>query len=285
MAKYTTEVRSICETYAGLKSSVGYGQVEEVIAAARERVFDFSYPIFDTSYKSILETKILKHYYTNEIGFESVGLFKLRLNEAMNRIMPFYNQLYESTLIDYNPMTTTELSTIKNSANQSDSESNHITSGISSEDISKTSNGSGSVNRNDTTSSTEQATNTSSKDHTNKYSDTPQGSLSRIDNNTYLTNATIDEESDTNKSSGIGQSTTTGTETTSNSNTETDVHNNINQSTSADNAANTSIDHYIEQVAGRGIAGADLILKLRETFINIDAMIINELSDLFMLLW
>ena len=72
MSKYTTEVRFICEHYAGLDESEGYANVEEIIERARPKVFDFDYPIFDSSYKPILETKILKHYYTREIGFETV---------------------------------------------------------------------------------------------------------------------------------------------------------------------------------------------------------------------
>ena len=40
MSKYTTEVRYICETYAGLDESVGYDHINEVIAAAQNQIFD-----------------------------------------------------------------------------------------------------------------------------------------------------------------------------------------------------------------------------------------------------
>lgn len=111
MSKYTTEVRYICETAAGLKESKGYGDVEKIIQDAIPSVFDFSYPIFDPSYRNVLETKILKHYYTREIGFETVGLWKLKLNTKLNEIMPFYNQLYESQLLKFNPLYDTDLMT------------------------------------------------------------------------------------------------------------------------------------------------------------------------------
>ena len=103
MANWTTEVRSICETYAGMSVPQGYGNTAKVIAAALPKVFDFEYPLFDPTYKNVLETKILRHYYTREIGCETVGLWKLRLETKLNEIMPYYNQLYKSELYNFNP--------------------------------------------------------------------------------------------------------------------------------------------------------------------------------------
>lgn len=111
MSRYTTEVRYICEEYAGKKDSVGYNDIDSVIEAARPKVFDFSYPIYDESYKAVLETKILRHYYTREIGLETVGLWKHFLNMKMNEIMPYYNELYKSTLLEFNPFYDVDLTT------------------------------------------------------------------------------------------------------------------------------------------------------------------------------
>ena len=104
MAKYTTELRSICESYAGLKQSVGFNAVASVIEQARPKIFDFEYPIFDPAYKSVIETKILLHYYTREIAMETVGLWKMRLWSKLTDIMPYYNQLYQSAAIRFNPL-------------------------------------------------------------------------------------------------------------------------------------------------------------------------------------
>lgn len=103
MAKYTTEVRSICEHFAGLRESVGYASVDDVIANSYEQIFD-EFPLFDETYRETLCCKILKHYYTREIGAESFGLWKLMLNRRMAEIMPYYNQMYESTLITIDPL-------------------------------------------------------------------------------------------------------------------------------------------------------------------------------------
>lgn len=102
MAKYTTEIRSICEHYAGLTESTGFEDVDEIIEKSRNKIFQ-NYPIFNESHRAELEHKILKHYYMREIGFETVGLFKLFLNERMAEIMPYYNKLYESETFEFDP--------------------------------------------------------------------------------------------------------------------------------------------------------------------------------------
>ena len=104
MAKYTTEVRNICENYANLKESKGYNSIQSILNNSWDKVFDFDFPIFDENYREPLCKKILKHFYTKEIGEETVGLWKLRLDDRMNEIMPYYNKLYESELISIEPL-------------------------------------------------------------------------------------------------------------------------------------------------------------------------------------
>ena len=111
MSSYTTEVRFICETAAGCDESQGYGKVDEIIQKAIPYVFDFQFPIFDGGYRETLCAKILKHYYTREICEETVGLWKLRLAAKMNEIMPYYNKLYESELIKFDPIIDTDTTT------------------------------------------------------------------------------------------------------------------------------------------------------------------------------
>lgn len=108
MSKYTTEVRFICETLAGYDESQGLGEVEAIILAAAPQIFG-EYPIFDEEYRETLESKILRHYYTREISEETVALWKLRLNDKMNIIMPYYNKLYKSELLTFNPFYDTDL--------------------------------------------------------------------------------------------------------------------------------------------------------------------------------
>lgn len=104
MSKYTTELRYICENYAGETQSVGYDDVQDVIDNSWDKVFSFDFPIFDENYREGLCKKIIKHFYTREIAEETVGLWKLRLDARMNEIMPYFNKLYESELIAIAPL-------------------------------------------------------------------------------------------------------------------------------------------------------------------------------------
>lgn len=105
MSNYTTQLRFICESYAGLTSPTDpMYDIDDIIEAARSKVFSFDYPLFDPNYKKELESKIISHFYTREIGVETVGLFKHRLKNKMREIMPYYNQLYKSELIKFDPL-------------------------------------------------------------------------------------------------------------------------------------------------------------------------------------
>lgn len=177
MSKYTTEVRFICETYAGLTESVGYDDVDEVIEASRGKIFG-NYPIFDETYRSVLESKILRHYYTREISEETVGLWKLRLNNRMNEIMPYFNKLYKSELIEFNPLYDVDLTR----------DFNRKTSGT--DDNSYENNNSFSNSG------------TSNGVAWSKFNDTPQGGLQGIDSDTYLTSATKNTNDNENSSEG-----------------------------------------------------------------------------------
>jgi len=230
MSKYTTEVRYICESYAGLSESVGYNDVEKVIGDALPKIFDFDFPIFDENYREVLERKIIKHFYTREIGFETVGLWKLKLNTKLNEIMPYYNQLYNSTLLEFNPLYSVNKTIHRG--------------------------GDGKLTRQGTDTVRERGTRDVT--NTNKYSDTPQGTLENIVNDTYLTNATINTNHE-------APQLDTGTEY---------------------GTTFTTTNDYTDTIYGlEGRNPSKLLEDFRKTFLNIDMDIINDLDKLFMQLW
>lgn len=299
MSDYTTQLRFICETCAGLEESVGYKGVNEVISLARTKIFDFEYPIFDTNYKSVLESKILKHYYTREICEETYGLWKLRLDARLNEIMPYYNQLYESEKLSFNPLQDYEISKeYSKDGNQSGSESStitesedrtseHMLTGTDSltKDLTDTKSLSGTYEGDKTVTNT--------VDNLSKFADTPQGGLTDIKNGEYLTNATHNEGNtsevadEDSKYSQSGTDTHKGTETTirTKSNTVTDE---IAKSVT-DTKENelTTTESYLEKISGKqsGNSYSHLLNEFRTTFLNIDKMVIDELRDLFFGLW
>ena len=282
MSKYTTEVRYICEHYAGLEESQGYDDVETVIVTALPKVFDFSFPIFDENYRPQLEKKILRHYYTREIGLETVGLWKLKLNTKLNEIMPYYNQLYESALIEIDPLS--------NYKYHKEGENAESGSGNRSDTKSTSGSGTGSVITNSTNRNVVDEESSLNGSYTNdglywdKYSDTPQGGVNGLDSDTYLTNArknTTDEDSTSDEDRTLDRTTTdTGNMTTNSTSSNT-----VNETGSGTQSHNKSGTYEEDVIGYTGVSSSELILKFRETFLNIDMMIINDLEELFMQLW
>lgn len=103
MSVYTTEVRYICEVEAGMTQDSGYNDIDDVLDKSWNKIFK-QFPIFDESYRETLCKKILNHYYTREIGAETVALWKFWLNQKMCEIMPYYNKLYLSEQLKYDPL-------------------------------------------------------------------------------------------------------------------------------------------------------------------------------------
>lgn len=255
MSKYTTEVRYICEVNSGLTE----GSVVDYIANSWRKIFDFDFPIWDEQYRSVLCTKILKHYYTREIGLETVGLWKLKLDTKMNEIMPYYNELYETTTMKYNPLYDADYYRTTNGNEHGNS--NHD------EAI-----GRHSTNSNGETYS-EDTTNEGENHSKNRFSDTPQGGLIGIENDEYLTNATLVDSEGSNTGNRTGSR---------NGNSNTDEN-----STRAGSDAFATTRDYVEHVTGKfpGRSYAKNIREYRDNLLNIDMMVIDELKDLFMLLW
>ena len=276
MSKYTTEVRFICETYAGLDHSVGYENVDDVITKALPKLFNFNFPIFDENYRSVLETKIVKHYYTREICCETLGRWKMFLNTKLNEIMPYYNKLYESADLQYNPLYDADYFREGNKRGEETGQNTH--NSTRTDNLKEENN---TVRTDNLTAENEREVE-NKNDHWDYYSDTPQGGLNGIQNNTYLTNVrhTTDDSGGSN-------------ENTVQTNTGTQEHNGtrFNTGTQMSNANGTNVvnstDSYLEHVYGKmpGTSYAKLIEEYRKTLLNIDVMIIKDLQDLFFNLW
>lgn len=246
MSHYTTEIRFICETESGLSESKGFNDINEILIKSAPKIFNFDFPIFDESYRLPLEIKILRHFYTREIGFETVGLWKLKLQSTLCDIMPYYNQLYKSQLLEFNPLYDVDLTIDHNKKGDTNSE-----------------------NENNSVSN---GNNTSNAVSRNYYSDTPQGAVnvpftksgngvSTTSDIGYLTNASKDDTSQT-----------THAETTSNDKGKF--------------SGTTLEEYLEHIKGKRGThTYSNMLLEYRKTFLNIDLSIIEELEPLFFGLW
>lgn len=159
MSKYTTQVRLICESLLDLNENVVSNGVDDVLEQTWDKVFTFKFPIFDEAYRKELCIKILRHFWTREIAHETYGAWKLRMETKLCDIMPYYNQLYKSELLEFNPLYDVDFTRTTN------------------RDSADTVNG-----VNDGTSKS-----------TDLFSDTPQNGLQSVESGEYLTNASVSD--------------------------------------------------------------------------------------------
>ena len=211
------------------------------------------YPIFDESYREQLNNKIIQHYYFREIGFETEAFFKNRLNQKMNEIMPYYNQMYESSKLKIDPLSTIDLEEVFSRKSKTTGEGTSSTSG--------TGNNTNNFNSTDTTD----------YGKISKFSDIAQAQTTpnEILNDKYLTSATVDDGQDKNTNTGTNTSQTESTT----SGTSTDER-------------NLDEDTTLTRKGNNGTASESELLNMyRETFLNIDMMIIDDLDELFLGIW
>lgn len=184
--------------------------IDSKLNVAREYIFDFDYPIIDEATKKRIEIAILKHYYLREIAFETIGIFKIKLNDRLNLIMSRYNALYRKQDLNLSPYINSYLNEVGTSGNDS-------TTNVNNEDWQTTSN-------------------------------TPQGILQDLKEGRYSSLATLTENKD-------------NTQNTSNSNYERNVE------------------------SLNGLTYAEAFRNYFDNIISIDEELVNEFSDLFMVIW
>ena len=265
MATYTMPLKTIIEQPTQYRDDLTLKQRLEV---GRVNLFkDMDYPIFNENYRSEFETKFIRYFYNKEIGFETESLFKFELETWLQINMPYYNQLFESELLEYDPLTNiamqfdqdlkqdTSLDTTKDS--QEDSTSNSVTQSSFEHDTQRDT-------KTDTTtditghsqtdtlqdSNTTSTTNTTSDSNTHTESNTTQDAFNRKidsdtpDNRLHLSSnegsgvieyaSNIAETMD--KSTG---DTTTDTNTTDTSNSITNTTDKTTSNSETDTSENT----------------------------------------------
>lgn len=195
--------------------------------------------------KKGLEQKILDHYRFRQIGQETVGRWLHYFRTRMREIMPYYCQLYEFEAKWWNI--------------EDPLESYNLT-----ETFDKATTGSGSYSGSNSSESSGSSSGSSSENSgkSTKFSDTPQGSITNLDS--YLTTATVES----------GDSSVTSSGETSEE---------ISASSSSTSEDSGTENYTMTRRGNIGVQPLGTEVKnIREAFINIDLMVINELKDLFL---
>jgi hypothetical protein len=221
------------------------------------------YPIFDEPYRATLNKKIVDRYWNREIGMESIEMFTFAMKRKLNEIMPYYNKLYETEKIEFDPLITMDINTVASSTIIEDATANTDTTS-------------------DTTSGTLEDANATTDAHSDTVGDahsravqstTPQTMLSGMED--YASSAS-DSNSDSDTISDSNQVTDQTTQTDTEIGT---VANQItDQNTQRDTDANSHVTGY------QGIP-SNIIIAYRASLLNIDLLILADLEELFMLVW
>lgn len=254
-------------------------KINTKIEEAVPEIFDFDYPYYgDVSDKKALEKHILESYYTRNICIDSVARWVLFLKDRMQDIMPRYKALYDAQvkliasdlLNPYHVKETKDFTSDKSTLRTNESTSKtDSTSDTSSKSISD--------------SNTIGNDNTSSKD-VSKFSNTPQAMASAIDSGddiqlNYLSTMQVNTSENDNN---YGSSTTSSDEDKTSAS-----RNDSSEYTSSDTANETKLDQMVRDIKGNlsKMNNAQLIKDYQDVILNIEKMIVDELKDLFYLIY
>jgi hypothetical protein len=289
MSRYTTTIKTICESITG--EQVNFKNYKSVVEQSIPFIF-LNFPIFKEDYKNGLCAKILEHYFYHEIGVETVGQWKMRLNTKLNEIMPYYNKLYLSELIKFDPFINVDyteeidretmseiLAQLKGETN-----TNNITEFLGKEFINNESSGTNTNNGNTNKTGSENGVDR------NYYSNTPQNDLTYIEQGRYLTDFRKNTDDRSNKENTTSQNTNVSRETSKDEKSfENRMNRNIGKNTeeSKNNTDTNTNESIVKKIIGKNNSESyvKLLQELRESYMNIDMMVINELQPLFMSIW
>ena len=142
-------------------------KIKDLASATHSDIFDFTYPLSTHINKDDFEVLILNHFLMRRLGYETVTAWKIALSVKLNEIMPIYNKMFD--MLDGWDLF-------------NDGES-----------ISRTASDTGQSSVSTTTD--------------NRYSDTPQGMLTAVQQGTYMSDYTYNQGN----TSGNDSRTTTET--------------------------------------------------------------------------
>ena len=279
MASYTMRLQTMIEQATQYQNDLTF---KDKLAAGVDAFFkDIEYPIFNESYKKTFEENFVRHFYMREIGFETEFLFKFHLESWLKLNMPYYNKLFESELMEFEPFTNVNMYVDETVDTDSEDNSTVNTTETRSNTFENDTDSTGS------TGTTGTSTNTGNTFNRDLHTDTPDNRLaittqdgagvieyaSSIDESKGTSSDTNDYESDTTNTSNTKQ---TGL-------SNDDILNDMTGN-------NTNETKRVLANHRHGKEGTQtymsMLQELRATYLNIEKHIFNEMNkELFMLVY
>lgn len=281
MASYTMPLRDYIEMWSQDRPELS---TRERIEIGRTKLFDFPYPIFDQKYKKEFETKFIRNFYMKEIGFETEELFKFRLENWLTINMPYFNNLYVSETLEYDPLINSEMKNTHNKKNTKSQRDNRDTN----MDVKQNGTANGTSSVDGTSSATSTLSDTEDNFERKIHSDTPDSRLtitSKDGEGVIEYASSINEENENNKRNQSGtQKGTTGEKAESKQSTTNTGNQKATDSYDSDISENE--DFILQRVGKIGVMTyPDMVQKWRKSFLRIDKQIFDEMNQLFMLVY
>lgn len=273
MASYTMQLKTYIEQATQYEE--GLSNMDR-IKEGRKKLFDFDYPFFDDNYREQFEVNFISNFYTREIGFETEGLFKFKLESWLNINMPYYNEMFETTKIKYDPLLNARMTTERERTTDSNRDDKRL--------IDQVSNSESQTNEDMTGKSNKDVDNTVDNFSRQVSSDTPDNRLAlttRRGTGVIEYASGIDEEKQDNRSQSNTQS-----DSESNSKSNASVEGTTNQ-TDDYNRKQEELEKYREEREGKiGTESYSKMLReYRQELLRVEVDIHRELQQLFMMVY
>ena len=241
------------------------------------------YPIFDEGYRDELNAQIIRHYYFQEIGQETLAQFAFRMRAHMHEVMPYYNRLYRAAAhLDEVDLWSSAAGSWRETLDRDEVTTTDEAFGHDE-----------TYTRDDTTTGTDTRTSTTqgttggtSHDETrNDALDLPMGSLGS-------TNDVFESgEYATSRERTVSDGRTTGTSSSSSSDSAT-TRGTLDQDGTRDYDETRDVDgtHATDETRARAYDErrepyAELFRRYRDALVDVDELVVQSCSGLFMQLF
>jgi hypothetical protein len=293
MASYTMELRDVLATLLDFDGvDVSALNTKDLIEQGRGKLFNFEYEIFDPNYKAVWETNFIRNFYFREIGFETEDLFQFQLESWLRINMPYFNKMFQSELLDFDPLVNSDMktdtttnknsdSTVNVTSNSDNTKTNHQQiDGTENQNVNGTDNQTVNGTQNDTTFTRELENNTP---------------------DTRLAITTLDGAGVIEYASSITENTGKGSNTTTNDVDRTMTNdidttksntvdgNNTDKTTVTGETTNniTDVETYVSNRTGKvgSVTYSQMLIEYRQSLVRIENRMFAEMQQLFMLVY
>ncbi|QGH74238.1 lower collar protein [Bacillus phage vB_Bpu_PumA2] len=289
MSSRTTELRYLVEMHSQHMENVSQAEKIEI---GRKKIFNFKYPFFSETYRSVFETNFLRTFYFHEIGFETEAQFFFHLETWLNVNMGYWSKMFESELIEFDPLKNVDITRDYNKKNNKEQDDTRNTDSSLNSQTDRTSNVKGDSRNDQTNRQVDKASQTDDDFNRNVDSKMPDTrlTLTANDGEGALPYASEIKENTANKKRGSDRtSDVTGSDI---GKTETDAVGKTDSKSTANtkdtfNSSINNVEDYIFHEFGK--AGtetySEMLEKYRGTLLRIERMIFDEMRELFLLIY